>query len=63
MIIDTNDDRRIEVVYTLDNRLFIAIDGVHGTQETIILDVEQAIQLQSYLTESIGEMRCVHPKA
>lgn len=63
MIIDTDDDRSIEVVYTLDNRLFIAIDGVHGTQETIILDMEQAVQLQSYLTESIGEMRCVHPKA
>lgn len=63
MIIDTQDDRRIEIVHTLDNRLFIAVDGVHGSQETIMLDMEQAIRLQSYLTESIGEMRCVHPKA
>lgn len=59
MIIDTNDDRRIEVVHTLDNRLFIAVDGQHGSQETIMLDMEQATQLQSYLTEAIGEMRCV----
>jgi len=59
MIIDTSDDRRIEVVHTLDNRLFIAVDGTHGSQETIMLDMEQAAQLQSYLTEAIGEMRCV----
>lgn len=62
MIIDTEDDRRIEVVHTLDNRLFIAVDGIYGSQETIMLDIEQTAKLQSYLTEAIGEMRCVPPK-
>lgn len=62
MIIDTSDDRRLEVVHTLDNRLFIAVDGTHGSQETIMLDMDEAILLQKYLTEAVGELRCVRPK-
>ncbi|QYW06601.1 hypothetical protein uav_070 [Pseudomonas phage UAVern] len=59
MLIETNDDRQIEVVATLDNRLFIAVKDQYGSEETIILDKEQTVQLQSYLTEALGEMRCV----
>lgn len=59
MIIDTNDDRRMEVIACTGNRIFFCIEDQHGSQETIILDMEQATQLQSYLTEAIGEMRCV----
>lgn len=55
MIIDTSDDRRIEVVHTLDGRLFIAVDGVHGGQETIMLDMDETALLRSYLTEALGD--------
>lgn len=59
MLIDTHDDRQLEVVATLDNRLFIAVKSPYGHEETIMLDKNEASQLQSYLTEAIGEMRCV----
>lgn len=56
MIIDTSDDRRLEIVHTLDDRVFIAVDGVHGSQETIMLDMEEATQLHSYLTRALGDV-------
>lgn len=59
MIIETNDDRQLEIVHTLDGRMFIAVKDPYGSEETIMLDMEQAAKLQSYLTEAIGEMRCV----
>lgn len=59
MIIDASDDRQLEIVCTLDNRMFIAVKDPYGNEETIMLDMEQAAKLQSYLTEALGEMRCV----
>ena len=59
MIIETNDDRQLEIVHTLDGRMFIAVKDPYGSEETIMLDMEQAAKLQSYLTEAIGEMLCV----
>lgn len=57
MIIDTSDDRRLEVVLTLDDRLFIAVDGPHGSQETIMLNKEEISRLRDYLTDHIdGEI-------
>lgn len=58
MIIDTNDDRRLEVIRCPNSRLFLCIEDQHGSQETIILDKDQATRLQSYITEAVGEMRC-----
>lgn len=54
MIIDTNDGRQLEVVITLENRLFIAVKDAFGNEETIILDTEQAEALHSYLSQDYG---------
>jgi hypothetical protein len=49
MIIDTDDDRRLEVIRCQGNRLFMCIEDQHGSQETIILDLSEARQLHFYL--------------
>lgn len=59
MIIDTHDDRRLEVEVTTDGRLLICVEEMYGSCETIILDKDETIRLQSFLTEIVGEMRCV----
>lgn len=59
MIIDTRDDRRLEVEVTTDGRLFLCVEEMYGSCETIILDKDETIRLQSFLTEIVGEMRCV----
>lgn len=56
MIIDTSDDRRLEVIHLdTSNRLFMCIEDPHGSQETIILDTEQAEMLHSFLSTFFGE--------
>lgn len=55
MIIDTDDSRRLEVEATIDQRLFMMIEGVYGECETIILDKAQVRELQSYLDNTFGE--------
>lgn len=56
MIIDTPDDRRLEVI-RLDagNRLYMCIEDQYGSQETIILDTAQAEELHSFLSIFFGE--------
>lgn len=55
MLIETSDDRRLEVIHIdQTNRLFMCIEDPHGSQETIILDTEQAELLHSFLSTFFG---------
>ena len=59
MIIDTSDDRRLEVIHIdQTKRLFMSIEDQHGSHETIILDTEQAELLHSFLSTFFGETPC-----
>lgn len=56
MIIDTPDDRRLEVLHIKRGLVYMCIEDQHGNQETIILDTEQKEQLLFYLAMPTGEV-------
>ena len=56
MIIDTQDDRRLEVIRCPGDRLFLCIEDQYGSQETIILDKEQTELLQSFLNHETEDL-------
>ena len=56
MIIDTNDDRRLEAVKTPTGLLYMEIMGPHGSEETILLTAQEVRGLQEFLIEEFGEV-------
>lgn len=49
MIIETNDDRRMEVLHVANQKVWFCVEDMFGNQETIMIDKEQLERLQFYL--------------